>query len=333
MYESFVPKPSPDAVERQQLRRSANFGGAMLLIMLGANVLVTIVLIVLGVIGVLDMTADDLGLGNTAYLLVNMVVYVLVLPIPALITAVACKSRIHPFPTRKTNGGLLVCLCLVGMGLSVLSNLLSGYLMDFLTALGVPYPEFPDTMELTATSLVLNIISTAVFPAFAEEIIFRGYLQGALKPFGNGIAIVLSALLFGLFHGNIVQVPFAFLMGLMFGWLFASTGSIWPGVAVHFGNNLMSVLLDYFAKAYPDTQNEQITVVFTVVALVGVVAIGALLLRDSGGSGRSDVLRPLHNGASPLSVSARVGVAVCSPVMLVAIIVLVFQLVSSMVIA
>lgn len=331
MYEPLLPPTPPDVAERQTLRRSANFCGFMILMMFGANVAVSIVLIVLGSFGVIDLTAEYYGLSNTAYLILNMVLYLLFLPVPALITAVVAKSRVHPFPAKKVGGGLLACLFLAGMGLAVLSNLLSGFLMDFLTALGVPYPEFPDTMELTATSLVLNILSTAVLPALAEEFIFRGYIQGALKPFGNGIAIVLSAFLFGIFHGNILQFPFAFLMGLVFGWLFAATGSIWPCILVHFGNNLMSVLLDWFAKAYPDTQNEQIMAVFTVIAAIGVVALGALLLRDQGGSSRFDVLRPIHNGTTGFSVSKRVGVALLSPVMLIALIVMVLQLFGSMV--
>lgn len=331
MYEPILPKLSPGDAERQTLRRGANFCGLMILMMFCANLVISIVLIALGSFGALDFAAADYGLGNTGYLVLNMVLYLLFLPVPALLTAANSRVRVYPLPLKKVGFGAAVCLLLAGMGLAILSNVLSSYLMDFFTLLGVPYPEFPDTMELTATSLVLNIISTAVLPALAEELIFRGYIQGALKPYGNGIAIVLSAFLFGIFHGNILQFPFAFFMGLVFGWLLAATGSIWPCVLLHFGNNLMSVLLDWFAKAYPDTQNEQITAVFAVVSCVGVVAIGALLLRDKGGSGRFDVLRPIHNGTSHFTVARRVWTAVLSPAMLIAIVVMTIQLLTSMV--
>lgn len=331
MYESMFPQPNPVDAERKALRRGANFCGLMVLAMFAANVLISVVILILASFGVFDLGADNYGLNNTAYLIFNMVLYLVFLPLPALATAALSRSRIHPFPVKKVGMGLTVCLVLAGMGMAILSNLLSSYLMDFLTAIGIPYPEFPDTMELTALSLILNILSTAVLPALVEEFIFRGYIQGALKPFGNGIAIVLSAFIFGIFHGNILQFPFAFLMGLVFGWLFAATGSIWPSVLVHFGNNLMSVLLDWYAKAYPNTQNEQITVTFAVVAAVGVVALGALLLRDKGGSGNRDLLRPVHNGTCVFSVSKRVGIALVSPAMLIALIVMVFQLVTSMV--
>ncbi len=331
MYEPILPQMRPEEAQRQALRRNANFCGSMILMMFGANVVISVLLIALSSFGVLDLMAGDYGLGNTGYLMLTMVLYLLFLPVPALITAANSRVRVHPFPLKKVGFGAAVCLLLAGMGLAILSNLLSSYLMDFFTLIGIPYPEFPDTMELTATSLVLNIVSTAVLPALAEELIFRGYIQGALKPFGNGIAIVLSAFLFGIFHGNILQFPFAFFMGLVFGWLFTSTGSIWPCILVHFGNNLMSVLLDWFAKAYPSAQEEQIILVFAAVACAGIAAIGALLLRDQGGSGRLDVLRPIHNGTSFFTVARRVRIALLSPAMLIAVLVLAVQLLFSMV--
>lgn len=331
MYQPFVPFVTPEKAEQQKLRRSANFCGFMVLAMFAVNVVISIVLIVLSAFGVLNISADDYGLGNTGYLIFSMLLYVLFLPVPALAVAGIARSRINPFPAKKVGFGRLVCLFAVGMGMAIMSNLLSSYLMNVLVALGVPYPTFPDTMELTATSLVLNVISTAVLPALVEEIIFRGYIQTALKPFGNGIAIVLSAFLFGIFHGNILQFPFAFFMGLVFGWLLVQTGSIWPCVLMHFGNNLMSTLLDWFSKAYPDTQNAQVTVVFAAVAAIGVIALGLLAVRDRGGSGEADMLRPIHNGVSLLSVSRRVRTALFAPAMLIAIIITVLELLASMV--
>lgn len=331
MYQPFFPTITPEKAEQQKLRRGANFSGLMLLMMLAANIAVSVVLIVFGLFGVLNLSVDGYGLDNTGYLLLNMLVYVLLLPVPALAVAAFARSRINPFPFRKVRFGLLLRLFAAGMGMAILSNLLSGYLMNFLTSFGVPYPHFPETMELTTTSLVLNIISTAVLPAIFEEMVFRGYIQTALRPFGDGIAIVLTAFLFGIFHGNILQFPFAFLLGLVFGWLLTQTGSIWPCVVLHFGNNLMSTLLDWFAKAYPDYQNAQITTVFTLAAALGVIALGSLLVSDRGGSDQADVLRPIHNGASILSVSCRVRTALFSPAMLIAIIVLVLELVVSMV--
>ena len=78
--------------------------------------------------------------------------------------------------------------------------------------------------------------------------IFRGYKLGAFREHGDGLAVVLSAVLFGLFHGNVLQVPFAFILGLALGFLVVLTDSIWPAVLLHFVNNLLSVVLGYLGK-------------------------------------------------------------------------------------
>ena len=49
---------------------------------------------------------------------------------------------------------------------------------------------------------MLNLVSTAVLPALVEEMVFRGYILGALRPQGDGLAIVFSAVFFGLLHGK-----------------------------------------------------------------------------------------------------------------------------------
>ena len=74
----------------------------------------------------------------------------------------------------------------------------------------------------------------ALIPALVEELVFRGWILGSLRPFGERRALLLSALIFGLMHMNLTQAPFAFMLGLLFGFLYLRTGRLWPGMAVHF---------------------------------------------------------------------------------------------------
>ena len=62
-------------------------------------------------------------------------------------------------------------------------------------------------------------------------------------------AIALSALLFALIHSNPVQMPHAFLVGLLLGWMYYRTDSIVPGVAYHWVNNTIAYIVYNF---YPD---------------------------------------------------------------------------------
>ena len=66
---------------------------------------------------------------------------------------------------------------------------------------------------------------------------------------GVWTAITISAVLFALIHMNPVQMPHAFLIGLLLGWMYWRTGSILPGVAYHWANNSIAFVMFAF---YPD---------------------------------------------------------------------------------
>jgi membrane protease YdiL (CAAX protease family) len=78
-----------------------------------------------------------------------------------------------------------------------------------------------------------------------EEILFRGYVLRTLRPFGKRFAILSSAFLFGLFHGNLLQTPYALLMGLVLGYVTVEYSIGWA-VLLHMFNNL--VLADLLTR-------------------------------------------------------------------------------------
>ncbi len=80
----------------------------------------------------------------------------------------------------------------------------------------------------------------ALLPPVVEEMVFRGCVLKSLlrwKPQLKWGMIALSALFFALVHMNPAQMPHAFLIGLLLGWMYERTGSIVPGVAYHWANN------------------------------------------------------------------------------------------------
>lgn len=105
----------------------------------------------------------------------------------------------------------------------------------------------------------------------AEELVFRGGIQKAAvaffeerfnRPAADGsqvsrsniphwIGIILTAILFALIHGNPAQMPHAFLAGMLLGWLCYRSGSIIPGIVVHWVNNSAAFLLyNFYPQAY-----------------------------------------------------------------------------------
>ena len=128
------------------------------------------------------------------------------------------------------------------------------------------------TMVETPTSLALNLFTVAVLHALLEEMIYRGYILRTLRPYGNLFAVVVSSILFSLMHGNLRQIPFALMVGLVLGLLYVSTNNIWLPIAVHFANNAISVLMEYFAFSLPNEYQS----FFYVLVIYGLIAIGIL---------------------------------------------------------
>lgn len=90
-------------------------------------------------------------------------------------------------------------------------------------------------------------VALGMMVPIAEEIVFRGailrVLQNALGERKRWIAIVISALIFGIIHFNLAQGLHAFLIGLLLGWLYSKTGSILPSFVFHWVNNTVAYLM------------------------------------------------------------------------------------------
>ena len=91
---------------------------------------------------------------------------------------------------------------------------------------------------------VLGIFCLAVLTPLLEEVLFRGAIQGVLmRYFGRPWpAIIVSALVFGVFHWNPIQVVYATLLGIVLGWIYYRTGSLMSVIVGHVLNNTLAVV-------------------------------------------------------------------------------------------
>ncbi|MBQ9862250.1 MAG: CPBP family intramembrane metalloprotease [Clostridia bacterium] len=308
---------SPAQAETRQLKKSSTFVAMTMLAMMFVDFLLTAAS-QFGLLQGVQLWANT----HEKLMLVNMMIYVVCLAVPAVAVALIGGYRRNPFASKRVSGGVLGVGVVGGMAISIFANVAASWIMSWLTAFGVPEPEMPDMLQPTLISLALNIVATAVLPALIEEMIFRGYVLGILRPHGDGLAVVLSAVLFALFHGNVLQIPFAFILGLVLGYLMVQTDSIWPAVLLHFSNNLMSVLLNFFGKCFPGQE-----VVITTVTFVAVAAIGAVVLTVVC---RLGYVKTVGNGVSLLTVRERAGKLLFSPAMVLALAALFLTVFSSM---
>ena len=94
-------------------------------------------------------------------------------------------------------------------------------------------------------SYVLALIQHALLPAIFEEALFRYLPMRMIAPHSPRCAIIVSSIFFALVHGNLFQIPYAFIGGIIFMSLNLATGSIIPSLVIHFVNNAMSISMSF----------------------------------------------------------------------------------------
>ena len=176
-------------------------------------------------------------------------------------------------PKEKT----FLHLFLVGISFCSFSNLAVGYAGNIFESFGIDYNVNFGDRPSGIFGFLLVFISSAVMPALAEEFACRGLVMGSLRRFGEGFAILASAILFGIMHGNFEQIPFAFLVGLAVGFAAVKSQSIWTAVAIHSFNNFVSVFFSVALAKMPPNINNLLYCIYLIVSLLCGI-LGLLML-------------------------------------------------------
>lgn len=133
-----------------------------------------------------------------------------------------------------------VAIIISGAALALaMNNVLS------LTPLPILFPGYEETNEiLYQGGMLLQILSAGIFGCIVEEISMRGVTYLRMKRYwGKRKAMIFSALVFGLYHLNVVQAVYAFALGLFFVWVYERYDSLWAPCIAHMSANLFIILL------------------------------------------------------------------------------------------
>lgn len=194
------------------------------------------------------------GAGNTNLLTNGNLMVGLTLLNSVVVGAVFMALRWSPFSRsymQKRPWAVLIWTALLALGSIPLADALSS-----LTNVKMPAEELQ--LLTTLVTHPWGWIAVGVLVPIAEEMVFRGaILRTLLNLCGHRWrwgAIVLSALLFGLAHGNMAQLLNATLLGCLLGWLYYRSGSIAPGIVFHMVNNSVAVLLVRLMPGSADMQ-------------------------------------------------------------------------------
>lgn len=130
---------------------------------------------------------------------------------------------------------------------------LCNFLGNIVTAIIGAIKQSPvDNVMLNITSNIhpaVNFLVIVICAPIMEELLFRKSVIDRTAKYGEGVSIVFSGLLFGLFHGNLIQFGYAFLLGVFFGFIYIKTKNIVYTILLHmiinfFGSFIGSVVLE-----------------------------------------------------------------------------------------
>lgn len=184
-------------------------------------------------------------------------------------------------------------IVLISLGLGIICFFInvavSSLFNGILTFTGFKSSGGSSSVNYSTLNFFIDLFIVAVLPAFCEEFLHRGILLQGIKHAGFKKAIVISSLLFALLHFNIQQTSYAFVIGLIMGFVSVVSKNIYPAMIIHFTNNAISTYLEYasandwwLGDIIEKLQTFLVTYnavwVFIISAIIMIIIVGLLIL-------------------------------------------------------
>lgn len=176
---------------------------------------------------------------------------------------------------KRMKPGVFLSLLALCLGSQLLNSLWIMVLEAVLNLFGTSALGVLESVSGSTESFSMFLYASLLAPV-AEELIFRGWILRSLWPYGKRFAILGSAVLFGAFHGNLLQTPYAFLVGLVLGYVTVEYSVIWA-MALHLFNNL--VVADLLSRVTAHLPEMAANAVSLAVLGAGAIASVIILLR------------------------------------------------------
>lgn len=214
---------------------------------------------------------DPWGLSGLITVLGNGVLFIALLAYKKLTYAELFHPARHS--VVATMSLLMIPIVLLVPGLVVTAGTLNSIVVKFL-------PMTPDeqaVLEAMVSNDVLAIVFGCIAAPFLEEMLFRGIiLRSFLTQYSRSTAIVGSSLLFAVAHLNVYQFITAFTVGIVAGWLYERTRSLWPCILLHAGYN---AFVAYAHNIFETNITGDFSATFYASAFVLGIIASAVLMR------------------------------------------------------
>lgn len=179
---------------------------------------------------------------------------------------------------RDMNAATFIQILCIFLGVQTFFSLFSGILESGLNLIG--YSAMENMESATAVSSTISMfLYASVFGPIVEELAYRGFVLRSLQKYGKVLAVVISAILFGVMHANVPQGFFAFGVGLVLGYVAIEYSVKWA-ILLHVINNC--IYSDLFGWVLSRLSEQMRDIVSSVVLVIlGVAAVLVLMKKRS----------------------------------------------------
>lgn len=265
-----VPVLTKEKYEKMQIKRLSLVAGLSFLVLLSIMWVFNIIAVFLLKLFLSDTDKVMSLLSEPALMQVQQIVFsITMFTLPFIFIYKLFRFRISDLISFKLpKGKNSFYLFLLGISFCSFANIASSMLEQIFDRAGINYEvDFGESPE-GVFGFLLSFIATAIVPALVEEFACRGILLGSLKKYGEGFAVMASSLLFGLMHSNFEQIPFAFLVGLVLGYITIKSGSLWVAILVHAFNNSISIVYTYLLSGLPGVVQNISYIIFLILCML-----------------------------------------------------------------
>ena len=165
----------------------------------------------------------------------------------------------------------------------------------YFTQLTELFPFHEELMEaLFQGNIIVQILATVLLAPILEEVVFRGTILRRLKDTSVKFhgANIIQALLFALIHGNVLQGIYAFLLGIILGFLYVKFNSIWAPIAMHIGFNAFGALIANI-PIYEDVEaSNTATLIVTLVSLGLSIILWLIIQKRNDYADSPEIINP-----------------------------------------
>lgn len=169
----------------------------------------------------------------------------------------------------------VIKICFMSYSIVYIVNFLTNILMMLIAVIKGSEVTNPLVNMLEGSNWIWSLIFAGILSPIIEEMMFRGVMLNKLRRYGDKVAIITTAILFGLFHANFSQFFYAVALGMIFAYVALKTGTIKYSIILHIVVNIMGGVI--LPAAIGDGSNI-VAVGCVGLALLAIVIVGLVLL-------------------------------------------------------